>query len=92
LKALQAVYPDYVPKTKLRGYWKDKENQKKFFDQLAVKWNIQQRDDWKKVTYDMVLKEGGSFLVNHYGGSLPRGTDVPWKHSNISKSITSSLS
>jgi hypothetical protein len=75
LKALQAVYPDYVPTANPRGFWKDKENQKKFFDRLAIKWNIQKPEDWRKVTYDTVLKEGGRFVARYYSGSIQEGTD-----------------
>jgi hypothetical protein len=77
-KALQAIYPDYVPKerpvAKPRGYWKDKQNQKEFFDQLAVKWNIQKPEDWNKVTNKMLFKEGGSFIAKYYKKSLHLGT------------------
>jgi hypothetical protein len=74
LTALQASYPDYVPtKKKSPGYWEDKKNQKEFFDQLASKWNIQKSDDWNKVTTQMVLKEGGSFITHYYNGSLTQG-------------------
>jgi hypothetical protein len=76
LLALQAIYPDYVPTTKPLGYWKDKKNQKEFFDQLAIKWNIQKPEDWNKVTNRMVLKEGRSFITNYYNGSLKQGTDI----------------
>jgi hypothetical protein len=74
-KALQAVYPDYVPASKPRGYWKDKENQKKFFDQLAVKWNIQNKDDWNQATGGIVVQEGGRFFRKYYG-SLQQGTNI----------------
>jgi hypothetical protein len=73
LKALQAIYPDYVPEAKPHGYWKDKSNQKNFFDELAIKWNIQKTDDWKSVTKEMVRKEGGSFIRRYYNGSLQQG-------------------
>jgi hypothetical protein len=62
--------------TKPRGHWKDKENQKKFFDQLAIKWNIQKPDDWHKVSKEMVVKEGGRFIKNYYKNSLQQGTNV----------------
>jgi hypothetical protein len=74
LKALQVFYPDYVPTTLPLGYWKDKENQKKFFDQLATKWNMKSMDDWNKVTGDMVRVEGGYFIHRYYNGSLHQGT------------------
>jgi hypothetical protein len=78
-KALQAVYSDYKPNLKSRGYWKEKENQRKFFDELAIKWNIQKRDDWSKVNFDMVLKEGGYFIGKYYHSSLQQGTTMSWK-------------
>jgi hypothetical protein len=63
-----------VPRLTLRGYWKDKQNQKEFFDQLAIKWNIQNPEDWNKVTREMVYKEGGrDFLNTFYNGSLQQG-------------------
>jgi hypothetical protein len=74
--ALQAIYPDYVPTAKPMGYWKNKENQKKFLDQLAVKWNIRKPEDWHYVTVEMVLKEGGNFIISQYSGSLQRGIHV----------------
>jgi hypothetical protein len=73
---LQAVYPDYVPsegKPKRHGYWKDKENQKAFFDQLAIKLNIKRPEDWHKVTGRLILNEGGSFLSKYYHYSPLRG-------------------
>jgi hypothetical protein len=73
---LKANYPDYVPMTKPRGHWKDKENQKEFFDQLAIKWNIQKPEDWNKVTNKMVLKEGGRFIDRYYNGSLQQGINM----------------
>jgi hypothetical protein len=70
---LQAVYPDYVPTTLPYGFWKDKQNQKAFFDKLAIKWNIQKPEDWNKVTRSMVMNEGGTFIHAHYDGSVRKG-------------------
>jgi hypothetical protein len=64
-----------VPTSKIHGYWKDKKNQKAFFDQLAIKWNIQKPDDWNKVTWSMVSKEGGNFVSSYYNSSLQQGID-----------------
>jgi hypothetical protein len=58
-----------MPIGRTRGYWKDKKKQKEFFDQLAVKWNIQKMDDWNKVTAKMLLDEGGGFIKIYYSGS-----------------------
>jgi hypothetical protein len=73
------VYPDYVPTPlakKPHEYWKDKQNQKEFFDQLAIKWNIQTPNDWNKVTQKMLYKEGGHFIRKYYNNSPQRGTDL----------------
>jgi hypothetical protein len=80
-----------VPTAKPLGYWKDKQNQKEFLDQLAVKWNIQKPEDWHKVTIDMVLKEGGNFIVSYYNGSLQQGTVCIGAYSDIT-SIKSNVS
>jgi hypothetical protein len=61
---------------KPHGYWKDKQNQKEFFDQLAVKWNIQKPEDWNKVTNKMIITEGGSFISKYYNNSVLQGTTV----------------
>jgi hypothetical protein len=61
---------------KPHGYWKDKKNQKEFFDQLAIKLNIQKKEDWNRVTFQMVDKEGGgNFIKRYYNGSLQQGTE-----------------
>ena len=75
MKALQAIYPDYIPTSKPRGYWKDLQNQKAFFDQLAIKWNIQKLEDWNNFTQEMACKEG-SFISKYYNSSLQKGIDV----------------
>ena len=73
------------------AYWKDKDNQKKFFDQLAIKWNIQKPEDWTKVTTAAVVKEGGGFVSHYYNSSLLQGTNVSL-HTLIFTSITSGIS
>ena len=79
--------------TKSPGYWKDLQNQKAFFDQLAIKWNIQKLDDWNKFTQKMACREGGgSFINKYYNSSLQKGIDVPSVNADYFESITSSLS
>jgi hypothetical protein len=56
------IQRSYSTTRKPFGHWKYKPNQKEFFDALAVKWNIKSTEDWNKVTREMVLKEGGSFI------------------------------
>jgi hypothetical protein len=75
LLALKEIYPEYATEftTKARGYWKDRDIHKAFFDQLAIKYNIQKLEDWNKVTTRMVVNEGGSSIIRHYNGSLVQG-------------------
>jgi hypothetical protein len=75
---LQAVYPNYVPEKYV--YWKDEQNQKAFFDQLAIRLNIKKPEDWSKVTCRMVLKEGGSFITNYYNSSVQQGNNTPYQN------------
>jgi hypothetical protein len=73
---LQSLYPEISAKLqdyKNLGYWKDINNQKSFFDQLAIKWNIQKPEEWYKVTSDSILKEGGFFIIRYYNGSVIKG-------------------
>jgi hypothetical protein len=70
-KALRAFYPEVSAERPV--YWKDKANQKAFFDQVAIKWNIQKPEDWYKVTKEMAFMEGGRFIGTYYNGSLIKG-------------------
>jgi hypothetical protein len=76
--ALQSLYPENATKFKYTpykpiGYWNDIQNQRSFFDQLAIKLNIQKPEDWYHVTTQLVVDEGGSFVTTLYKGSLAEG-------------------
>jgi hypothetical protein len=51
-------------------YWKDKQNQRKFFDQLATSLKIQ---DWTTVSLNTILENGGYFVNSFYNGSVSKG-------------------
>jgi hypothetical protein len=73
---MHTIYPETRTigrRIKPHGYWKDKANQKEFFEQFARKWNIQKEEDWNKITTRMVVGEGGRFIT-YYNSSLVRGT------------------
>jgi hypothetical protein len=44
-------------------YWHDVGNQRKFFDELAIKLNIKEPSDWYKVIISDVVKNGGGALM-----------------------------
>jgi hypothetical protein len=60
-------------KRKPIGYWRDPLRQRAFFDKLAVKLKIQSPTDWYGVTKETILRRGGNFIVNYYGGSVLKG-------------------
>jgi hypothetical protein len=55
-------------------YWSNVNNQRKFFDEVASKLNIQKPEDWYRVTGKTVIKFGGHFIKRFYNGSLVSGT------------------
>jgi hypothetical protein len=83
--ALESVFPELKPTTKIKpelvsqepkqrtAHWRDKEQQRKFFDELAVKLNIKKPEDWYAVSNATVTENGGWFLNYYYNGSLLRG-------------------
>jgi hypothetical protein len=50
--------------------------QRAFFDKLAKKFNIQQPEDWYKISVRMVLEEKGTFITKYYNGSLTNGKGI----------------
>jgi len=54
-----------VPKVE-PGFWKKKENHRKFLDQLAVKLDIKSPEDWGKVSQQTLLENHGSSLLGIY--------------------------
>jgi hypothetical protein len=44
------------------GYWKDKENQKEFFQKFAI-GKIKKPSDWGKITRKMIALEGGAHIL-----------------------------
>jgi hypothetical protein len=77
---LAAIYPEYKEpyikrNMKPPGYWRNKQHQKAFLDQLAAKLNIQTPDDWNNVPQALLLKEGGFFIKLYYN-TLKQGKDL----------------
>jgi hypothetical protein len=92
LPAIQELFPEYkgLWQEDKRGSWKDITDQRKFFEQLAIKLNIQKPEDWLNVQCKTILKEGGSFVNHYYKSSVIKGmiifllTDWKSSSSNIS--------
>ena len=73
--ALRTLYPEHQEiwkEYRPLGYWKDLDNQRAFFDALAIKLNIHKPEDWYRVTRKTVIQEGGYFVPQYYG-SVTKG-------------------
>lgn len=55
--------------TRPQAFWKSKKNQKAFLDALFVKLNYKSMDDWYRLTFEQVSRNGGYGLLRHYNGS-----------------------
>jgi hypothetical protein len=70
------VWQSYAPRNaKPRDFWKDISNQRSFFDQLAIKLNIEKASDWYRVTAQEVVNAGGHFISLYYNSSLIKGKE-----------------
>ena len=63
-------YPEgkliFNPSYKPAGYWNDKENVKKFLDDLKEKLNLNTPEDWNLITKHKIQKNGGGALFQKY--------------------------
>jgi hypothetical protein len=57
------------------GYWDDKQNHRRFFDDLAANLNISV-DQLATVPARNIVAEGGFFLNSHYDGSVQQGIEI----------------
>jgi hypothetical protein len=77
-QALKTIYPEYnwkKPKKRKEWHWDDVNNKRKFFDELAVKLDVQKPEDWNNVKVKTVIQMGGKFIkARTYNNSLRRGT------------------
>lgn len=51
-------------------FWLDKNNQRKFFDDLAKKFEISKPSQWNKISLDQIEEEGGVGLLRYYGRNM----------------------
>src|SRR5689334_2301935 len=56
------------------GFWKRKENQKYFLEELASKLGVKEPQDWGKVTTQKIIENNGSSLL-HIHKSLRRALE-----------------
>ena len=53
-----------------KGFWQDTQNQRKFMDELYEKLSFKSANDWSKLKWTDVKKNGGKYLLDMYNGNL----------------------
>ena len=103
--ALQITYPEHKWrldrfKNKPMGFWKVKENRRKFFDWLQTQLGYKDMDDWYAATHEAIHKNGGGGpLYNYYHDSpalalqsvYPEHIWMPWRFKQVAKRYWSEL-
>jgi len=100
VKALLSIYPEFdwiiwkfrnaVP----QGFWKQKINQRQFFDWLGKQLGFNSGPDWYNITREDVIENEGEKLLQFHNYSLvnalisayPEHHLLPWKFVNIKQS------
>jgi hypothetical protein len=72
-KALTSVYPNeewhiFLFKQVPPGYWTKTQNIREYFDWLAEKLNLQQLDDWYRISFIELSNHGAGTLLSTFGG------------------------
>jgi hypothetical protein len=89
--ALKKVYPEHDWKKDLKSpkpvrYWQDKQNQRQFFDKLALSLNITKPQDWYFVDLKTIIQRGGYFVLDYYNGSLIQALNELYPHFQLKRS------
>jgi len=67
---LKIIVPDKPKYATHYGYWKEISNQRNFLNSISKKFNIENIEDWKFVSTELVKKMGGSGFLRYFNGSL----------------------
>lgn len=57
---------------KIKGFWKDKSNQRACLSQIAKELLVTRIDDWYNVTWEEVVEAGGGMLLYQYSQSIAK--------------------
>lgn len=78
--SVAAALADLYPEEKLlphecrammpQGFWKEKQNRVAFLERIATKHGISQPHEWKKITWSVIVEEGGSRLLRVFPNVL----------------------
>jgi len=75
VEAVKTIYPEYYWKPWMFKFanddvWRDLDNQKNFFDELATKLNIRNWRDWYEHSENDIIRFGGGGILSHHNQSL----------------------
>lgn len=78
INVLSIIYPEYEWENYNNssifpiGFWYNRENIRYFMDLLKEKYKIHSENDWyEKISFQIIINEGGSTGLNIYGGIVP---------------------
>ena len=69
---LSSIYPNYpwqffnLIKRKKKNNFKSIEKQKEFMDKLFIKFKLNSLNDWKNISREVIIKNGGKKLLKNY--------------------------
>jgi hypothetical protein len=59
-----------------KGFWKDHDNRKRYFDWVGQRLNVKTFDDWYGVTYDQVARLGANGILQSRCAQTMKDTDA----------------
>ena len=62
-----------------KGFWKSETNRKEFLDIFTKKYQIEKYEDWKKISYHKIRRNGGGGLLKHYKWSWDKALQWYYK-------------
>lgn len=64
---LSVPLAEQIPKSlRPNGYWKERENQRKFLQDLSHKLGIKDQRGWHNIDYRVIIKNGGESLIKRH--------------------------
>src|SRR5690349_3969047 len=56
-----------------KGYWTEIKNQRKYFDELAEEFGVEEMEDWYEMRAEDVKNQGGRGVLSYHSDSLIKG-------------------
>ena len=77
---LRSIYPNHQWKfdlnnknvNNIKEYFQSLKNQRKFMDELSIKFLLNSKDDWLKISRKQIKINGGLILLNYYENNMQK--------------------